>query len=316
MAGDQLPAILPGLPKSFASFFQKPTNPNNGTSSLIKQVKFINGTPTWEYEDDEFKKLVAPHRLRLVAKFSYGRPKMEEVHKEFRKIGFNGGYTLGLMNPRLLNANAEVETGFCFEEDPSVVPVWVSLFDLSIQYMHLEIGHKEIDCRDETSLPTKDVAEEVVQATKKKAQIQKSVPLPQTSKFAILQDIDDAGNEVKSLNGNDKDNSLEDNDDDTENIFTEGNNDRQLGLLDTGDGNNLENEGQSKTLFYPDDSFSSEQIDTYEDDDYNHDRSWSDGEKDAADLVENTQGELSIKNKRSRKSKEESAKLLEGKELR
>ncbi|CAI9108840.1 OLC1v1008538C1 [Oldenlandia corymbosa var. corymbosa] len=96
----------------FASFFQKLSAPEAVQSSLIKQVKFINGTPTLEYEDDEFEKLIAPHRLSLVGKFSYGRPKMEEIHKEFKKIGFNGDYTLGFMNPRHILNRFEEEDDY------------------------------------------------------------------------------------------------------------------------------------------------------------------------------------------------------------
>ncbi|CAI9099861.1 OLC1v1036743C1 [Oldenlandia corymbosa var. corymbosa] len=75
-------------------------------------------TTILEYEDDEFEKLVMAHRLSLVGKFSYGRPKMEEVHNKFKKIGLNGGYNL---------------------EDPPVVPIWVSLCDLPIEYMQPEV---------------------------------------------------------------------------------------------------------------------------------------------------------------------------------
>ncbi|CAI9108928.1 OLC1v1008636C1 [Oldenlandia corymbosa var. corymbosa] len=120
--------------------------------------------PTLESEDDEFEKLVAPHRLSLVGKFSYGRPKIEKIHKVFKKIGFNGGYTLGLMNPRHVLIRFEQEDdyqrcwirtfwniagfsmrilkwklGFRFEEDPLVVPIWVSLFDLPVEYMYPEV---------------------------------------------------------------------------------------------------------------------------------------------------------------------------------
>ncbi|CAI9114942.1 OLC1v1015767C1 [Oldenlandia corymbosa var. corymbosa] len=89
---------------------------------------------------------------------------MDEIHKEFKKIGFNGAYTLGLMNPWHVLIRFEQEddyqrcwmrtfwnirgfsmrilkwtSGFRFEEDPPVVPIWVSLFDLLIEYMHPEV---------------------------------------------------------------------------------------------------------------------------------------------------------------------------------
>ncbi|CAI9103059.1 OLC1v1001487C1 [Oldenlandia corymbosa var. corymbosa] len=89
---------------------------------------------------------------------------MEEVYQEFKKIRFNGGYTLGLMNPRHVLIRFDQEDdyqrcwirtlwniggfsmrilkwklGFCFEEDPPVVPIWVSLSDFPIEYMHPEV---------------------------------------------------------------------------------------------------------------------------------------------------------------------------------
>ncbi|CAI9102884.1 OLC1v1001250C1 [Oldenlandia corymbosa var. corymbosa] len=89
---------------------------------------------------------------------------MEEVHNEFKKIGFNDGYNLGLMNSRHVLIRFEEEEdyqrcwirtfwniagysmrilkwtpGFHFEEDPPVVPIWVSLCDLPIEYMHPEV---------------------------------------------------------------------------------------------------------------------------------------------------------------------------------
>ncbi|CAI9108595.1 OLC1v1008239C1 [Oldenlandia corymbosa var. corymbosa] len=148
----------------FARFFKNPSASETNQNSLIKQVKFINGTPTLEYEDDEFEKLIAPHQLSLVGKFSYGLPKMEEIHTEFKKIGFNGGYTLGLMNPRHILIRFEEEDdyqrcwirtfwniasfsmcilnwtlGFRFEEDPLVVSIWLSLYDLPVEFMHPEV---------------------------------------------------------------------------------------------------------------------------------------------------------------------------------
>ncbi|CAI9102756.1 OLC1v1001076C1 [Oldenlandia corymbosa var. corymbosa] len=164
MAGSSSPVAPSEPPRSFASFFQKPFNVVDNKDSLVKPIKFINGTPTLEYEEDEFERLDAPHRLCLVGKFSYGRPKMDEIHKEFKKIGFNGAYTLGLMNPRHVLIRFEQEDdyqrcwirtfwniggfsmrilkwtpGFRFEEDPQVVPIWVSFFDLPIEYMHPEV---------------------------------------------------------------------------------------------------------------------------------------------------------------------------------
>ncbi|CAI9094821.1 OLC1v1030621C1 [Oldenlandia corymbosa var. corymbosa] len=157
------------------------------TTSLIKEVKFINGTPTLEFEDEEFEQLIAPHRLSLVGKFSYGRPKMEAIHAEFKKIGFSGAYTLALydlpiefMHPEVIYSMAtalgqplKVDTPtlnmtrpsvarFCVEVDltkdlPKSVKVGkkgrkheqVFTFEHILSYCLkcCKIGHKDIDCR-------------------------------------------------------------------------------------------------------------------------------------------------------------------------
>ncbi|CAI9109405.1 OLC1v1009221C1 [Oldenlandia corymbosa var. corymbosa] len=99
--------------------------------------------------------------MNLVGKFSYGRPKMEFLRDEFKKIGFKGGYELGLMNPRHVLIRFELEEdyqrcwitslwhigifpmrilkwqpGFKFEEDPPIVPIWVSLHELPLEWTH------------------------------------------------------------------------------------------------------------------------------------------------------------------------------------
>ncbi|CAI9094473.1 OLC1v1030219C1 [Oldenlandia corymbosa var. corymbosa] len=102
--------------------------------------------------------------MSLVGKFAYGRPKMKEIHKEFKKFGFNGAYTLGLMNPRHILIQYECEDdyqycwmqmfwnvagfsmrilkwkpGFKFEEDLPIVPIWVSVCDLPIEFLNPEV---------------------------------------------------------------------------------------------------------------------------------------------------------------------------------
>ncbi|CAI9117200.1 OLC1v1018546C1 [Oldenlandia corymbosa var. corymbosa] len=164
ITGEQAEELPTGPPRTFASFFQKPIDTPLAKGSLVKEVRFVNGVPILEYEEDEYDKLVAPHQLSLIGKFSYGRPKMEEVHKEFKKLGFHGGYTLGLMNPRHVLIRFEREedyqrcwikmfwniagfsmrilkwrSGFKFEEDPPIVPIWVSLFDLPIEFLNPEV---------------------------------------------------------------------------------------------------------------------------------------------------------------------------------
>ncbi|CAI9094893.1 OLC1v1030723C1 [Oldenlandia corymbosa var. corymbosa] len=167
MTGEQAEELPTGPPRTFASFFQKPIDTPSSKGTLVKEVRFVNGVPVLEYESDEYDQLVAPHQLSLIGKFSYGRPKVEEVHKEFKKLGFHGGYTLDLMNPRHVLIRFEREEdyqrcwiktfwniagfsmrilkwrpGFKFEEDPPIVPIWVSLFDLPIEFLNPEVGKK------------------------------------------------------------------------------------------------------------------------------------------------------------------------------
>ncbi|CAI9089600.1 OLC1v1024201C1 [Oldenlandia corymbosa var. corymbosa] len=126
-----------------------------------RKVTFFNGTPELEYEEDEFDDLIAPHKMNLVGKFSYGRPKMEILREDFKKIGFKGGYDLGLMNPRHVLIRFELEEdyqrcwitsvwnigefqmrilkwqpGFKFKEDSPIVPIWVSLHELPLEWTH------------------------------------------------------------------------------------------------------------------------------------------------------------------------------------
>ncbi|CAI9095436.1 OLC1v1031390C1 [Oldenlandia corymbosa var. corymbosa] len=79
--------------------------------SLIKEVKFINGAAVLEYEDDEYDKLVVLHQLSLIGKFSYD------------------------FSMRILKWKPR----FKYEEDPLIVPIWVSLFDLPIEFMNIEV---------------------------------------------------------------------------------------------------------------------------------------------------------------------------------
>ncbi|CAI9105994.1 OLC1v1005042C1 [Oldenlandia corymbosa var. corymbosa] len=180
MAGELPREASTGLPRTFASCFRKAPDDISSQSSLIKLVSFINGARILEYEDDEYEHLIAPHQMSLVGKFAYGRPKIEDIHKEFKKIGFNGAYTLGLMNPRhvLIRYGREDDyqrcwmrtfwnvtgfsmrilkwkPGFKFEEDPPIVPIWGSLCNLPIEFLNpkcFKIGHKVEDCKKGLSL--------------------------------------------------------------------------------------------------------------------------------------------------------------------
>ncbi|CAI9102728.1 OLC1v1001046C1 [Oldenlandia corymbosa var. corymbosa] len=152
--------------RTFATFFAKAlaTYPPQDISNPPinpKKVSFFNGTPELEYDDEEFEELIAPHKVNLVGKFSYGRPKIDVLREEFKKIGFKGSYLLGLMNPRHVLIRFELEEdyqrcwitslwticgyqmrilkwqpGFKFEEDPPIVPIWVSLHELPFEWTH------------------------------------------------------------------------------------------------------------------------------------------------------------------------------------
>ncbi|CAI9102839.1 OLC1v1001187C1 [Oldenlandia corymbosa var. corymbosa] len=197
MAGAQPPVEHPAPPRSFASFFQKPADVASNKTLLINQVKFINGTPTLEFEDDEFEQLIAPHRLCLVGKFSYGRPKMEEIHNEFKKIEFNGGYTLEVIylmatalgqplkvDTPTMNMTRPSVARFCVEVDlTKELPKSVKIckkgckHEQFFTFKHIssyclrcsKIGHKEADCRVGKHLKPKNGDEKhVATAAKKK----------------------------------------------------------------------------------------------------------------------------------------------------
>ncbi|CAI9108728.1 OLC1v1008405C1 [Oldenlandia corymbosa var. corymbosa] len=127
--------------------------------------------------------------------------------------------------------------------------------------------------------------------------------------------MDDTSVETNLLHENENENPTKEKDDEIENVFTEEINDRQLALLESSVDNNLEDDSQPKALHYPDDSFVSELNATDDVDDDSLGDRWSDGEKEVVGLAKNAQGEFTVKTKCGRKSKEERAKFLEGKEL-
>ncbi|CAI9102974.1 OLC1v1001377C1 [Oldenlandia corymbosa var. corymbosa] len=86
---------------------------------------------------------------------------MEILREDFKKIGFKDGYDLGLMNLRHVLIRFELEedyqrcwitslwniggfqmrilkwqSGFKFEEDPPIIPIWVSLHELPLEWTH------------------------------------------------------------------------------------------------------------------------------------------------------------------------------------
>ncbi|CAI9115578.1 OLC1v1016508C1 [Oldenlandia corymbosa var. corymbosa] len=167
MAGSLPPAAPLEPPRRFASFFQKALDVVVNKDSLIKQVKFINGTLTMEYEDEEFAKLVVPHRLCLVRKFSYGRQKMDEIHNEFKKIAVIFSMAMALGKPLnvdtlTLNMTRPSVARFCLEVDltkelEKSVKIWKKghKHELIFTFEHVpfyckkccKIGHKEVHCR-------------------------------------------------------------------------------------------------------------------------------------------------------------------------
>ncbi|CAI9094604.1 OLC1v1030367C1 [Oldenlandia corymbosa var. corymbosa] len=131
---------------------------------IFKKVTYFNGMPELEFDDDEFEELIAPHKMSLVGKFSYGQPKMETCGDEFQKLGFKGFYFHGLLKPHHVLIRVELEEdyqrcwitsvwsisgyrmrilkwrpGFKFEKDPSMVPIWVSLHELPLERTHPKV---------------------------------------------------------------------------------------------------------------------------------------------------------------------------------
>ncbi|CAI9099283.1 OLC1v1036071C1 [Oldenlandia corymbosa var. corymbosa] len=75
--------------RTFASLFNKPYSsilkeaaPSTDQYPFpdFKKVSFFNSSSELEYDDEEFEALIASHKMTLVGKFSYGRPKMEEAN--------------------------------------------------------------------------------------------------------------------------------------------------------------------------------------------------------------------------------------------
>ncbi|CAI9106311.1 OLC1v1005440C1 [Oldenlandia corymbosa var. corymbosa] len=113
-------------------------------------------------------------------------------------------------------------------------------------------------------------------------EMNKTTPIMQANKFAILQSCDDNTDVIAD---NVQENAYEDSDD-VENIFTE-----------------------DPKLFYPDDSLAADLL-VLDDDDDAYEESWSEGDKDTPVLAGNAQGELTTKKRRGHKTKDERAKLI------
>ncbi|CAI9089644.1 OLC1v1024256C1 [Oldenlandia corymbosa var. corymbosa] len=182
-----------------------------------------------------------------------------------------------------------------FVKDKCVVPV--DIVDSSPS----DPGHYHLEDTVHVVPETRDI--ETMDDHSKLCDLNKSAPVSQANKFAILQDIDDYGDAVKTFEN-------EDDNDDVENVFTEEHNDNQLTLVDKVS-NNLVNEGlpanslARMTLFLR----------------IHLKRMMMKLLRQIAGLKgirrrENAQREFSIKKKRGRNLKVEHAKLLDGKELR
>ncbi|CAI9112858.1 OLC1v1013358C1 [Oldenlandia corymbosa var. corymbosa] len=280
MAGVTSPAAPPP-PRTFSSFSQKPPGIEMNKDSLIKQVKFMNGTPTLEYKDDEFERLVAPHKLYLEGKFSYGRPKMEEIHDEFKKIGFNGGYTLGLMNPRhvFIRFNQEEDYQRCWirtfwnigvESRPVVLkrPEEGTLASRNNE-SHTPV-EETLDVSDSHNAPLQ-LENETQSEVAHLAKLSETKNL--SNQFAVLQDVEDGKLDlVHDLS-------------DTENVFTEG-----IGAALSVDpiADALQNISSSPVPGkFPDDSYDAKSQHDGEDD-APEDFCWSESEKDGSHQHPNT----------------------------
>ncbi|CAI9112260.1 OLC1v1012680C1 [Oldenlandia corymbosa var. corymbosa] len=128
--------------------------------------------------------------------------------------------------------------------------------------------------------------------------LEEPVLVPQTNMFAVLQEIDDDVENERTL--------AEDNDG-IENVFTEVRED-QMPITSNDDA--VETVAADKKYF-PDDSFVPTQVDCEEDNQV-FDGVWSEGEKDATEVIVKDQGATSVQKKHGRKSKAKKANMIEG----
>ncbi|CAI9115392.1 OLC1v1016291C1 [Oldenlandia corymbosa var. corymbosa] len=137
------------------------------------------------------------------------------------------------------------------------------------------------------------------------SEMNKTAPVMQANKFAILQSCDDNGDAIADIVQENADEDF----DDIENVFTEVIPANQLVLMENTDTKNAANDGQDPKLFYPDDSLAVDLL-VSDDDNDAYEESWLEGDKDTRVLAGNAQGELTTKKRRGRKMKDERAKLI------
>lgn len=85
--------------KTFSELFtgtaqQEPAAPS------VKPAALFLGEPAVFFEKQDITELVVPFRLCLIGKFSYGKPTMENLRKEFHTVGFKGSFSIGWLDPR------------------------------------------------------------------------------------------------------------------------------------------------------------------------------------------------------------------------
>lgn len=143
--------------KSFSSLFSRPAVDE---VLPIKPVASFKGDPALFFSADEVRALAKPFDLALVGKFSYGRPSMAALRKEFHTI--KGAFTIGWLDLRHVLIRFTVEEDyvrlwmkgnwnllgfpmrvfkwtpeFQISAEPSLVPIWVSFENLPIHLFRL-----------------------------------------------------------------------------------------------------------------------------------------------------------------------------------
>ncbi|CAI9104431.1 OLC1v1003099C1 [Oldenlandia corymbosa var. corymbosa] len=160
--------ILGGLkpnPRTLSKAFTASFEPK--ASIIQSEPTQYKREPTFLLTQVEDDKLAAPFQLALVGKLKMGRPTMDYLWKEFQTIGFKGGFSLGMIDRRLVLIYFHLEEDFqrCWmkgvwtfdkhsmriqkwtptfnptHESP-IVPVWVSFEGLPIHRFNKKYLHK------------------------------------------------------------------------------------------------------------------------------------------------------------------------------
>ena len=131
--------------------------PTVPVAPILKRRVSYKGELAVSFTNEEVQLLASPFRFSLAGKFLKGQPSMEALSKDFVGVGFNGPFSLGLLDTRHVLIRFDLEEGyhrcwlhrfwsfqgfgmqvfkwipfFSVEPESSIVPIWVRLPSLPI----------------------------------------------------------------------------------------------------------------------------------------------------------------------------------------